>query len=109
MQVFSIQRIVAEGLKAASNEMVAVTRQARANLLLLDGFSGVRGADQDPQAARQFQQQTKYVFRTGLPFLQKWNVVPYDYEAVYQQALQDLEDPNIAVSWRVSTTWGHPA
>lgn len=54
VQVFSIQRIVAEGLKAASNEMVAVTRQARANLLLLDGFSGVRGADQDPQAARQF-------------------------------------------------------
>jgi hypothetical protein len=33
---------------------VTVARQARASVVVLDGFRGVRAANVDPQAARQF-------------------------------------------------------
>lgn len=54
VQFLSLQQFLAEGLAATGDEMIAAARQFRANFVVLDGFRGVRGADVDPQAAREF-------------------------------------------------------
>ncbi len=54
IQFLSLQQFLSGGLEATSTEMVAAVRHARASFVVLDGFRGVRGADMDPQAARQF-------------------------------------------------------
>ena len=42
------------GFGAVAEEIIAAARQANAHLIVVDGFSGVRGVDRDPQEARQF-------------------------------------------------------
>ncbi|HEY7358522.1 MAG TPA: ATPase domain-containing protein, partial [Ktedonobacterales bacterium] len=54
MQFISLQQFLSGGLEATSNEMVAAVRRSRSSFVVLDGFRGIRGADMDPQAARQF-------------------------------------------------------
>ncbi len=54
IQFLSLQQFLADGLQATGAAMVAAARRANASCVVLDGFRGVRGADQDPQAARQF-------------------------------------------------------
>jgi len=44
--------------------------------------------------------------RTVLPFLRKWTRVPDDYESLYQQVLQEMQEPNFVASWEVLTAWG---
>jgi len=54
IQFLSLQQFLSGGLQATGAEIVAATRRAQASFVVLDGFRGVRGADMDPQAARQF-------------------------------------------------------
>jgi circadian clock protein KaiC len=54
IQFLSLQQFLSGGLQATSAEMVSAVRRARSTFVVLDGFRGVRGADMDPQAARQF-------------------------------------------------------
>jgi circadian clock protein KaiC len=54
LQFLSLQQFLAEGLEAGGNGLLAMVRHARADLVVLDGFRGVRGVDVDPQADRQF-------------------------------------------------------
>ena len=48
----------------------------------------------------------RHVFRTCFPFLHKWTRVPDTYEALYQQALTDLEQPGYVSTLDVLTVWG---
>lgn len=52
-----------------------------------------------------FFQNMRYVFQTGLPFLKKWDCSPPDYENIYQQALQDMQQHDFSASWHFITTW----
>ncbi len=45
-------------------------------------------------------------FRTVVPFLRKWTQVPGDYEAVYQQVLVEMQEPDFVATWRLLTAWG---
>ncbi len=54
VQVLSLQQALKEGFGAIADEIITVARQANAHLVVVDGFSGVRGVDRDPQEARQF-------------------------------------------------------
>ena len=54
VQFLSLQQFLSGGLDATGDEIVAAARRARASFVVLDGFRGLRGADVDPQAARQF-------------------------------------------------------
>jgi len=54
IQVLSLQQFLPRGLEATADEVVVLARQARASLVILDGFRGIRGAGNDAQAARQF-------------------------------------------------------
>jgi len=54
VRILSLEQFLPQGLASTGEELLALAREERASLVLLDGFSGVRGADSDPQAARQF-------------------------------------------------------
>ncbi|MGH2516150.1 MAG: RAD55 family ATPase [Ktedonobacterales bacterium] len=54
LQFMSLEQFLPAGLEATGDEMIAIARARRAALVVLDGFRGVRGADVDPQVARQF-------------------------------------------------------
>lgn len=54
IQFLSLQQFLTGGLEATGDELVAAARRSRAGFVVLDGFRGVRGADIDPQSARQF-------------------------------------------------------
>ena len=56
-----------------------------------------------------FVEDMKYLFRTHLPFLQKWTRIPDDYENLYEQMLRELERPDFAVTSQVVTAWGRKA
>ena len=46
------------------------------------------------------------VFRSIVPFLQKWTIVPDDYDAIYKQAFSDLQQPDSVAEWHLLTAWG---
>lgn len=48
----------------------------------------------------------KHIFRTGAPFLRKWTTVPSNYESIYQQALQEMQQPDFVGTGRLVTVWG---
>ncbi|HEU5382334.1 MAG TPA: methyltransferase domain-containing protein [Ktedonobacteraceae bacterium] len=56
-----------------------------------------------------FVEDVRRVFRTGLPFVQKWIRVPDDYEALYQRALAELGQPESRGALDLLTVWGERA
>jgi ubiquinone/menaquinone biosynthesis C-methylase UbiE len=48
----------------------------------------------------------EHLFRTGLPFFQKWTQVPENYEELCQQALNEMRQPNFQGTWTLFTAWG---
>lgn len=54
IQFLSMEHMLGKGLDATADEMVAIVRQARASLVVLDGFRGVRESELETQAARRF-------------------------------------------------------
>jgi ubiquinone/menaquinone biosynthesis C-methylase UbiE len=65
--------------------------------------SEIRG---DTVAGQLFCENVKYLFRTNVPFLQKWIRMPDDYEDLYQQMLEEVQRPDFAVSSLTVTAWG---
>jgi len=53
-----------------------------------------------------FFEDMRLIFRTIVPFLRKWSQVPNDYEAIYQQALADMQQPDFVAAARMLTAWG---
>jgi circadian clock protein KaiC len=54
VQFFSLQHVLGEGLAATRKLVLDEARRLRADLILLDGFRGMRSVDAEPQAAREF-------------------------------------------------------
>lgn len=54
IQFLSMQQFLKQGLAGASDELIALARQGRAGMVVLDGFRGMRGTATDPQEAREF-------------------------------------------------------
>jgi ubiquinone/menaquinone biosynthesis C-methylase UbiE len=63
-----------------------------------------RGALADGQP---YYENTKHVFRTLVPYFRKWTRLPEDYEAIYQQALSEMQQPDCMTTWRLLTVWGN--
>jgi len=53
-----------------------------------------------------FFEDVKLLFRTGLPFYRKWGNIPPNYEELYQQALEEIQDPGCLTTGHLVTTWG---
>ena len=54
-----------------------------------------------------FYQDWMYLFRTAHPFFQKWGCTSKDYEAVYQQALDEMCQPDFRATMKLVTVWGN--
>ncbi len=53
-----------------------------------------------------YAENVQYLFRTTAPFLRKWAKVPGEYDRLYQQALQEMQQPDFVATWRLLTVWG---
>ncbi|GAC1433575.1 MAG: ATPase domain-containing protein [Chloroflexota bacterium] len=54
VQILSLTQFLPQGLTAAAEEIRDLTRRGRYSLVVLDGFRGIRGVDNDEQSARRF-------------------------------------------------------
>ena len=48
----------------------------------------------------------EYVLRTFRPFLQKWGCMSEQYDAIYQQTLEEIQRPDFHATWHLLTAWG---
>jgi len=46
------------------------------------------------------------IFQTFRPFLQKWGCLSKDYDAICQQAIQEMQQPDFFATWHLLTAWG---
>ncbi len=53
-----------------------------------------------------FAQDMQHLFRTIVPYLRKWTRIPDNYEELYQQALNEIQQPDFVAIWRLLTAWG---
>jgi ubiquinone/menaquinone biosynthesis C-methylase UbiE len=53
-----------------------------------------------------FREDMVHLARTVLPFVKKWGQVPADYEAIYQQMLMEMQQPDFVATWTLYTIWG---
>lgn len=53
-----------------------------------------------------FAEDMQHLYRTLRPFLQKWTRIPDDYDAIYRQALVEMQQPGFVATWRFHTAWG---
>lgn len=58
------------------------------------------------RAGQQFCEDARDVFRTSLSFMRKWGKAPDDYEELYQQALNEMQQPDFVATWNLLTVWG---
>lgn len=49
----------------------------------------------------------RLLFRTMLPFLQKWLRLPEDYQEIYQQMLREIQQPDFESTTILHTVWGN--
>jgi len=83
-----------------------------AGLLKQQGLQNVQTRVYRPEAragtveGELFFKDMKYLFRTNLPFLQKWSRVPDNYEDHYQQMLAEMQQPDFFVTNQTITAWG---
>ena len=54
VQFLSLQGVLSKGLQATSEAIITEARRVKADIVLLDGFRGMRSVDADPQSAREF-------------------------------------------------------
>ena len=53
-----------------------------------------------------FAEDMRVAFRVLLPFLRKWIHLPDDYEATYQQALREMQQPDFVATMHLLIAWG---
>ena len=53
-----------------------------------------------------YREDMAHVFQTTLPFIQKWGCAPVNYDAIYQQAVAEMQQSDFHVTWNYLTAWG---
>ena len=56
--------------------------------------------------SRLFAEDTQYLFQMLRPFIQKWTRLPEDYDALYHQALTEMQQADFVATWKFVTAWG---
>jgi ubiquinone/menaquinone biosynthesis C-methylase UbiE len=55
---------------------------------------------------QQFTSDMQHLYHTVQPFIQKWMHAPDDYDAIYQQALNEMQQADFVATWTFVTAWG---
>ncbi len=83
-----------------------------ARLLTQHGYKGVQTRDHFVQCqagteeGEAYIQAARHFFRTIRPFLEKRGCASSDYDAVYQQALTEMQQPTFHSTWHLRSAWG---
>jgi ubiquinone/menaquinone biosynthesis C-methylase UbiE len=56
--------------------------------------------------AQMWNEDVARVFRTTRPFLEKWGCASKDFDATYQQALADMQQPDFHITWNIVSAFG---
>lgn len=59
-----------------------------------------------PQGQAYFEDMN-HAYYTVLPFFQKWGCASKDFDAIRQQALNDIQQSDFHVTWNLLTAWGN--
>jgi SAM-dependent methyltransferase len=54
----------------------------------------------------QFSEDMRHFYRNIETFLRKFTAVPDDYDAIYQQLLLEMQEPEFSITWPFLTVWG---
>lgn len=49
---------------------------------------------------------SRFGLQTMLPFLQKWGCATEGYDALYEQAMIEMQQPDFHITWSLVTAWG---
>ena len=60
----------------------------------------------EPGMLDRAREDVRLLFRTILPFLQKWSRLPKDYDQLYQKAMEEMSQPDFTLRWELLTAWG---
>jgi ubiquinone/menaquinone biosynthesis C-methylase UbiE len=58
------------------------------------------------KAGQLYTENIGHLFRTAAPFLRKWTKVPGDYDRLYHQTLEEMQQPDFVATWPLLTVWG---
>jgi ubiquinone/menaquinone biosynthesis C-methylase UbiE len=58
------------------------------------------------EEGQRFYEDMARAYRTLVPFISKWIHLPDDYEAMYAQALSEMQQPDFVATWTLLTAWG---
>lgn len=61
----------------------------------------------DTPEGQLFFEDVQILYRNIVPFLQKWIRVPDNYKEIYQQMLDDMQQPDFVATWSLLTAWGN--
>jgi ubiquinone/menaquinone biosynthesis C-methylase UbiE len=53
-----------------------------------------------------FAENMRLSYRTIVPWLRRWTRLPEDYQAIYQQAQLEMQQPDFVATWKLLTAWG---
>lgn len=53
-----------------------------------------------------FHEDLRHLFHVSVPFFQKWAPMPDNYKMLYQQMLEETQQPGFVGKWAFLTTWG---
>jgi ubiquinone/menaquinone biosynthesis C-methylase UbiE len=59
-----------------------------------------------PETQKPYAEDMQRLFRTTLPFMQKWIKLPPDYQELYRQMVKELQRSDFVVSNVFTTAWG---
>ncbi|HEY1351089.1 MAG TPA: methyltransferase domain-containing protein [Ktedonobacteraceae bacterium] len=57
-------------------------------------------------AGQRFAEDVKLIFQTLVPFFRKWTRLPDNYDEIYQQMLQEVQQPDFVTTSLLLTAWG---
>jgi ubiquinone/menaquinone biosynthesis C-methylase UbiE len=58
-------------------------------------------------AGQAYYEDMAHVFQTTRPFIQKLGCAPADYDAIYQRALDEMQQPDFHSTWNLLSAWGY--
>jgi ubiquinone/menaquinone biosynthesis C-methylase UbiE len=58
------------------------------------------------EQGRLFAENMAHGFHTLKPFIQKWAILPDDYDALIQQTVNEMQQPDFVATWPLLTVWG---
>lgn len=81
-------------------------------LLLHAGFQNIQTCSHQLEfragtlEGQRFIEDVKLIFQTAVPFFRKWTRLPDNYEELYQQMLQEMQQPSFVTRSILLTAWG---